>query len=92
MSRIIEPQQAQRDLVPEGSAIAKAPDYSLKRWVALARYADDWRCTYRQQLGREPNSAVGTWAFKLAVRRLAALWQARGGDHEPDSIGAHEWA
>ena len=52
MSRIIEPQQAQRDLVPEGSAIAKAPDYSLKRWVALARYADDWRCTYRQQLGR----------------------------------------
>ena len=32
---------AQRDLVPEGSAIAKALDYSLKRWAALARYADD---------------------------------------------------
>ncbi|SDT99253.1 Transposase [Pseudomonas yamanorum] len=32
---------AQRDLVPEGSAIAKALDYSLKRWGALARYIQD---------------------------------------------------
>ncbi|EGH25820.1 transposase, partial [Pseudomonas amygdali pv. mori str. 301020] len=29
---------AQRQLVPEGSAIAKALDYSLKRWIALTRY------------------------------------------------------
>jgi len=28
---------AQRELVPEGSAKAKALDYSLKRWVALTR-------------------------------------------------------
>jgi Transposase IS66 family len=27
---------AQRQLVPEGSAIAKALDYSLKRWMALS--------------------------------------------------------
>ena len=27
--------------VPEGSAIAKALDYSLKRWAALGRYLDD---------------------------------------------------
>lgn len=32
---------AQRDLVPNGSATAKALDYSLKRWVALTRYLDD---------------------------------------------------
>ncbi len=32
---------AQRELVPEGSATAKALDYSLKRWVALTRYLDD---------------------------------------------------
>ena len=32
---------AQRQLVPEGSAIAKALDYSLKRWTALTRYLDD---------------------------------------------------
>jgi hypothetical protein len=32
---------AQRKLVSEGSAIAKALDYSLKRWEALTRYIDD---------------------------------------------------
>ena len=32
---------AQRDLVPNGSATAKALDYSLKRWVALTRCLDD---------------------------------------------------
>ena len=32
---------AQRQKVPEGSATAKAIDYSLKRWVALTRFIDD---------------------------------------------------
>jgi hypothetical protein len=32
---------AQRDFVPEGSAISRALDYSLKRWAALSRYLDD---------------------------------------------------
>ncbi|AZE56906.1 Mobile element protein [Pseudomonas synxantha] len=32
---------AQRNLVPEGSAISRALDYSLKRWAALSRYLDD---------------------------------------------------
>lgn len=32
---------AQRDRVPNGSATAKALDYSLKRWVALTRYLED---------------------------------------------------
>jgi transposase len=32
---------AQRDLVPNGSATAKALDYSLKRWLALTRYVED---------------------------------------------------
>ena len=32
---------AQRDLVPNGTATAKALDYSLKRWVALTRCLDD---------------------------------------------------
>lgn len=31
----------QRQKVPDGSAIAKAIDYSLKRWTALSRYCDD---------------------------------------------------
>ncbi len=32
---------AQRDLVPEGSAISRVLDYSLKRWAALSRYLAD---------------------------------------------------
>lgn len=32
---------AQRTVVPEGSAISRALDYSLKRWAALSRYLDD---------------------------------------------------
>lgn len=32
---------AQRQLVPEGSAIAKALEYSLKRWITMTRYLDD---------------------------------------------------
>ncbi|WP_157103501.1 IS66 family transposase, partial [Variovorax sp. WDL1] len=31
----------QRQRVPDGSATAKAIDYSLKRWQALTRYIDD---------------------------------------------------
>src|SRR6185503_1345859 len=31
----------QRQLVPSGSATAKAIDYSLKRWVALTRFIED---------------------------------------------------
>jgi hypothetical protein len=31
----------QRQRVPDGSATARAIDYSLKRWVALTRYLDD---------------------------------------------------
>jgi transposase len=34
---------AQRQRVPEGSATAKAIDYSLNRWKALTRYLDDGR-------------------------------------------------
>ena len=31
----------QRRKVSDGSATAKALDYSLKRWIALIRFADD---------------------------------------------------
>ena len=32
---------AQRKLVPDGSAIAKAINYSVNRWEALTRFLDD---------------------------------------------------
>src|SRR5690606_9865360 len=34
---------AHRIKVPEGTGIARALDYSLKRWVALTRYLNDGR-------------------------------------------------
>ena len=33
----------QRQKVPDGSATAKALDYSLRRWEALTRFVDDGR-------------------------------------------------
>ena len=41
MDRLYAWMIAQRDVVPEGSAMSRAPDYSLKRWAALSRYLDD---------------------------------------------------
>jgi hypothetical protein len=32
-----------RQKIADGSATAKALDYSLRRWVALTRFADDGR-------------------------------------------------
>jgi len=41
MNRLRAWMMAQRELVPEGSAISRALDYSLKRWAALSRYLND---------------------------------------------------
>jgi transposase len=85
---------AQRDLVPEGSAIAKALDYSLKRWMALTRYLED---------GAVPidNNAVENqirpWAFgrsnwlfarslrsgKRAAAIMSLIQSARMNGHDP---------
>jgi len=54
----------QRQKVPDGSATAKAIDYSRRRWEALARYLDD---------GRLPIGGVEMWRghrrFRLSVGR-----------------------
>ncbi len=50
---------AQRDLLPEGSAISRALDYSLKRWAALSRYIDD--------------GAVGVVSIRVAIASLYEL-------------------
>ena len=81
----------QRELVPEGSAIVKALDYSLKRWVALTRYLDDGALPIDNN---HVENQIRPWALGRAnvVRRITTQWQARGGNHEPDSVGPHEWA
>ena len=40
---------------------------------------------------RQPDPAMGTGALELVVCRVATQRQTRGGDHEPDPVGADEW-
>jgi len=85
---------AQRDLVPEGSAISRALDYNLKRWAALSRYLDNgvvpidknWAENQIQpwELGRK------NWLFAGSLRsgqRAAALMSliqsAKLNGHDP---------
>ena len=82
----------QRQKVPDGSATAKAIDYSLNRWKALDALHRRRRSADRQQLGREPDPADRHRAQQLAVRRQPARRQARRGDHEPGALGAAQRA
>lgn len=85
---------AQRQKVPEGSATARATDYSLKRWQALTRHIDDGDLPADNN--REENQirpiALGrsNWLFVgslRACRRAAAVMSlvhsARSNGHEP---------
>ncbi len=80
-----------RQKVPEGSATAKALDYSLRRWVALTRFVDDgqlpidnnWCCS---KIGGAFTDGRAIEYFDpkharqdhLAMRQiLATIWQRR---------------
>eukprot|EP01133_Synstelium_polycarpum_P005990 gene5990-6949_t len=66
---------AQRDLVPEGSAIAKALDYSLKRWTARSR---PWA------LGRSNWLFAGSLrSGKRAAAIMSLIQSARMNGHDP---------
>lgn len=73
---------AQRCLVPEGSATAKAFDYSLKRWTALTRYLDDGAVpidnSWVENQIRPWALGRSNWLFVRSLRR----GQAGGGDHD----------
>jgi transposase len=53
----------ERQRVPDGSATAKALDYSLKRWQTLTRYIDDG------DLPADTDAADGHQGF-LPIRRF----------------------
>ena len=85
---------AQRELVPEGSATAKALDYSLKRWAALTRYLDDGAVPIDNN--RVENTiqpwALGrsNWLFagslrsgKRAAAIMSLIQSARMNGHDP---------
>src|SRR5450830_577522 len=85
---------AQRDLVPNGSATAKALDYSLKRWVALTRYLDDGAVpidnnqvenqTGRGVLGRPNGFFAGSFRRgKRGAAIMSLIQSARMNGHDP---------
>jgi hypothetical protein len=85
---------AQRALVPEGSATAKALDYSLKRWVALTRYLDDGAVPIDNNavenqirpwaLGRSNWLSAGSRrSGKRATAIMSRIQSARMNGHDP---------
>ena len=85
---------AQRQRVPDGSATAKALDYSLKRWSALTRYLDDGQLpidnNHIEQQIRPIAIGRNNWLFAGSLRagkRAAAIMtlvqSARLNGHDP---------
>lgn len=85
---------AQRDIVHNGSAISKALDYSLKRWMALSRYLDDGAVpidnNWCENQIRPWAPGRKNWLFAGSLRsgkRAAALMSliqsARNNGHDP---------
>ena len=62
----------QRQKITDGSATAKALDYSLKRWVALTRFVDDGRLpidnNWIENQIRPIAIGRGNWLFAGALR------------------------
>lgn len=85
---------AQRELVPEGSAISRALDYSLKRWAALSRYLNDGAVPIDNNWAENQirPSALGrkNWLFagslrsgKRAAGIMSLIQSARLNGHDP---------
>ncbi len=84
----------QRQRVPEGSATARAIDYTLKRWVALTRYLDDGNLPIDNNwvenrirpiaLGRQNWLFAGSQrAGKRAAAVMSLLQSAKLNGHDP---------
>ncbi len=72
--------KAQRQRVPDGTASAKAMDYSLKRWVALTRFIEDGNLpidnNHDEQQIRPWATGRKNWLFAgtlMAGQRAAAI-------------------
>jgi len=86
--------RAQRQRVPDGTATAKAIDYSLGRWVALTRYLDDGELPLDNNwvenqirpiaLGRSNWLFAGSLrAGKRAAAVMSLVHSARLNGHDP---------
>ena len=65
----------QRQKIPDGSATAKAIDYSLKRWQALTRFLEDGNLQIDNNWVEKPHPPERARAAELVVRRIAARRQ-----------------
>jgi transposase len=85
---------AQRQIVHDGSAIARALDYSLKRWAALSRYLDDGAVSIDNNwcenqirpwaLGRKNWLFAGSLrSGKRAAAIMSLIQSARLNGHDP---------
>jgi transposase len=85
---------AQRELVPKGSATAKAIDYSLNRWAALTRFLDDGNLpidnNWVENQIRPIAIGRNNWLFagslragKRAAAVMSLLHSARINGHDP---------
>jgi transposase len=90
----------QRQKVPDGSATAKAIDYSLKRWEALTRYIDDGELPIDNNwvenqirpiaLGRNNWLFAGSLrAGKRAAAVMSLIHSARLNGHDPYAYIRH---
>ena len=84
----------QRQKVPEGSATAKALDYSLRRWVALTRFVDDGQLpvdnNWIENQIRPIAIGRGNWLFAGSLRAgqraavvMSLIQSARMNGHDP---------
>ncbi len=75
-----------RSKVPDGSATAKAIEYSLGRWEALIRYIEDGDLPIDNNWFENRIRPVALGRSELALRRIPARRPARRGHHEPDPV------
>lgn len=86
--------QLQRSKVPNGSATAKALDYSLKRWVALTHYLDDGQVpidnNWCENQIRPAALGRGNWLFagnlragQRAAAVMSLIQSAKINGHDP---------
>jgi hypothetical protein len=73
--------------VPDGSATAKAIDYSLNRWVALTRFIDDGDLPIDNNWVENQIRPIALGRSNWLFAGSAARGQARRGGHEPGALG-----
>ena len=82
----------QRQKVPDGSATAKAIDYSLNRWTALTRYLDDGDLPADNNWVENQIRPIAIGHNNWVVRLQSACRQARRCDHESRPLGSAQRA